>query len=211
MDDRDEALAYAAANFTDVNEAFIQKLLELAEGIRDAAAVDLGTGPADIPIRLSILRPQWKITAVDGAPAMLELAKVRLHTAGVAERVNLVLADAKSLPFPDDSFQVIVSNSLLHHVSDPMALWREIGRIAAPGALLCLRDLLRPESESQAKALVTQHAGTESALLQEEFYRSLLAAYTPDEVAEQLRQVGLGNLTVAPVSDRHFDVYGRIG
>ena len=57
--------------------------------------------------------------------------------------------------------------------------------------------------------LVAEHAGDESALLQEEFYRSLLAAYRPDEVRAQLAEAGLANLEVAAVSDRHLDVWGQ--
>ena len=67
MDDRAEAEAYAAADFSGVNAAFAERLAELAVAIDNAEALDLGTGPADIPIRVARLKPGWRITAVDAA------------------------------------------------------------------------------------------------------------------------------------------------
>ena len=65
-----------------------------------------------------------------------------------------------------------------------VALWREIRRLGSAGAWVLLRDLARPASLAHAAAIVQEYARHESVLLQEEFYRSLLAAYTPDEIAE---------------------------
>ena len=53
MDDKAEAEAYARADFAEVNDAFVDRLLELAGPRETAAAVDLGTGPADIPIPMA--------------------------------------------------------------------------------------------------------------------------------------------------------------
>jgi hypothetical protein len=61
-----------------------------------------------------------------------------------------------------------------------------------------------------ARRVVELYAESESKLLQEEFYRSLLAAFRPDEVRQQLDEAGLPALTVQPVTDRHFDVFGVV-
>ena len=73
-----------------------------------------------------------------------------------------------------------------------------------------LRDLARPENPEAARAIVERHSGDESALLQEEFYRSLLASYAPDELRVQLSRAQLGSLRVEMASDRHLDVFGRL-
>src|SRR5205823_1087667 len=80
----------------------------------------------------------------------------------------------------------VICNSVLHHMPDPSPLWHEIKRLAAPNGLIFVRDLRRPESDEVAKQLVQQHAANEPPLLQEEFHRSLLAAFTPDEIRKQL-------------------------
>jgi ubiquinone/menaquinone biosynthesis C-methylase UbiE len=210
MDDAGEAQAYAEADFNDVNQAFAERVVEHAGPAARREAADLGTGPGDISILIARLRPGWHITAIDAAPAMLALARAAIDRAGLGGAITLLHADAKATALPGGAFDLIFSNSLLHHVTDTASLWREIRRIARPRASFFMRDLARPASSEQARALVEQHAGTESALLREEFYRSLLSAYTVDEIGAQLAEAGLSGLSVRMVTDRHLDVFGRL-
>ncbi len=208
MNDDAEAEAYAQADFAEVNQAFADRLVSLAGLARSARAVDLGTGAADIPIRVVRALPGWHIVAVDAAPTMLRLARAAVEQARVADRIELVLADAKDTGLAAQSFDVIFSNSILHHVTAADRLWSEVARLARPGALVFLRDLARPDSLEAARAIVSRYAGGESALLQEEYLRSLRSAYTPAEVREQLNRAGLHTLHAAMSSDRHFDIFG---
>lgn len=210
MDLQDEVEVYAKADFAAVNDAFVSRLLELAGAREQAVSADLGCGPCDIPIRVAGARPHWRITAVDASAPMLETARQAVASAGLAQAISLVLADAKGSDLPSAAFDIVFSNSLLHHVSSPARFWDEVRRIAKAGGLVFVRDLFRPEDEEQARRLVAQHAGSEPALLQEEFYRSLLSAYTLDEIQTQLKEAGLAGLSVAQVSDRHMDIFGSI-
>lgn len=207
MDLAEEAKAYADADFADVNAAFVERLAELAGPRETALALDLGTGPADIPLRLWRRRPGWKIVAADVSRAMLELARAPLTSAGAA--VWLVEQDSKGAPFKDGAFDVVFSNSILHHISDTGRFWGEVRRVCRPDTLLFLRDLARPDSEEAAWAIVERYSGKESDLLKEEFYRSLLSAYGVEEVRAQLAEAGLGGLRVETVTDRHLDIFGR--
>lgn len=209
MDLPEEARAYADADFSEVNEAYVERLIERF-GVVEAEVVDLGTGPADIPVRIAVRRPGWRITAVDASEAMLAIASGNVRRAGLESRIRLVQADAKGTGLAADSFDLILSNSILHHVADPARFWREVRRLARPGARLFLRDLVRPDSTKAAAEIVEKYAGGESALLRAEFYRSLRAAYTPGEVQGQLEAAGLGSLGVARSSDRHLDVWGTM-
>lgn len=209
MDLADEADAYAKADFAEVNDAFVTRLLDLLPtGV--GAVLDLGTGPADIPIRLLGRRPDLRVVAVDASPAMLGHGLAASRAAGLQRRLELVVSDATGLPWADGHFEAICSNSLLHHVDEPLAMWAEVRRVAAEGATIFFRDLARPADEQAARSIVERYAGSESALLQEEYYRSLLAAYTPEEVRDQLAAVGLAGLDVRMVTDRHLDVVGRV-
>jgi ubiquinone/menaquinone biosynthesis C-methylase UbiE len=210
MDLPSEAQAYAAADFSDVNQAFVNRLIELTGPLPTATAIDLGTGPGEIPLRLWKARPGWNITALDASQAMLDIAMPLIRKAGAEQKIKLLLADAKQTGLPAQHFDVIFSNSILHHVSDAIAFWRELARIGRQESILFLRDLARPADVAEAKAILKKHTLGESDLLKEEFYRSLLAAYTVEEVKQQLAAIGLGNLSVAKSSDRHFDVWGRL-
>lgn len=204
MELAEEAEAYCRADFSEVNAAFVERLLDLSPET-EATALDLGCGPADIPARLASMRPGWRVLGVDGSRAMLRHARYSTPRG----RVHLIQADAKDLPFPDAAFDVVFSNSLLHHVADPVRLWQEMRRIAKPGARIFARDLFRPRSEEAAREMVFRYAAHESHLLQEEYFRSLLSAYTPDEIRGQLKAAGLGAFEVVRVTDRHVDVIGR--
>jgi len=208
MDLDAEVRAYACADFAEVNAAFVERLLAVAGPRSAVQAVDLGTGPGDIPLRVASARPGWRITAVDASEAMLRWARSAVVRAGVADRIRLVRADAKTLPFAAGTFDVVFSNSILHHLSSPERLWSEIRRVGRPGAAVFVRDLARPADAKTAWQIVRQYAARESSLLQEECYRSLRAAYQPDEVRDQLRAAGLRTLEVANVTDRHLDVFG---
>ncbi len=209
MDIPAEADAYARADFSQVNAAFVDRLLELAGDCEEALCVDLGCGPADIPIRLARRKPFWRILAVDASEPMLAWARSAIAKEELEDRIRLIQADAcgeQECPACD----VVCSNSIVHHVEDPLAFWRQLAGWGKPGSLVLVRDLFRPESLEEARRIVQVQAGEESQLLQEEFYRSLLAAYTPEEIRRQLDRSGLENLQVRKVSDRHVDVWGRL-
>ncbi len=210
MDDPEEARAYAQADFNEVNEAFVARLLAFETREERLRVLDLGCGPGDMVWRAALTRPQWRLTGLDASRAMLRHAATDARVQTVHHPAAWVISDAKRTPFPKATFDLVFSNSILHHMGQPEDLWREVRRLAMPGARILFRDLMRPASEAAAQALVSRYAGNESKLLQEEFYRSFLSAFTLEEVREQLQGTGLEPLRVEAVSDRHLDVWGRL-
>jgi SAM-dependent methyltransferase len=218
MDDAAQAEAYAHADFAEVNAGFVARLLAQAPALGvdgPAAVADLGCGPGDIAVRLCLARPGLEVTAVDGAAAMLAHARGAVEAAGLGDRIHLVCATLPGAPLPARGFDAVVSNSLLHHLHDPGVLWRELARIGRPGAEVLVVDLARPASRDAADALVAQYAAGEPEVLRRDFFNSLLAAFTPDEVRAQLAACDLApgldrHLAVEPTSDRHLAVFGRL-
>ncbi len=109
---------------------------------------------------------------------------------------------------PDAPFDTVISNSLLHHLKAADALWEEIKRVAKPGAQVFVMDLMRPATEDQARWMVDAYAAGEPEVLRHDFFHSLKAAYTLDEVQAQLQAADLAHLEVAASSDRHIIVFG---
>ena len=161
--------------------------------------VDLGCGPADIPVRFARSLPGYSITAVDGSEAMVSLAQQAVIAAGVTDRVQVRRARLPMLPLPLQSFDAVVSNSLVHHMPDPFVFWNELVRLGKPGATVLIMDLFRPESPERARAIVESYAAQEAPVLKEDFYNSLCAAFTLREVRSQIRSRGLGGLVGARV------------
>ena len=214
MDDDSEAVAYEEGDFRRVNSNFVRRLLRAVDA-DSGRALDLGTGPAEIPVLFCERAPNWRVTAVDASPAMLELARRKVADAGLSGRIRLREADAKTLAGLRGGFDLVFSNSLLHHLHDPIPFWRQVRRCARRGGQVVIQDLRRPASRREAEALVRRHAADDSPLLRQLFHQSLLAAFTPAEVREQLREAGWNargcqELAVRATTDRHLVISGGI-
>lgn len=212
MDTTEQALAYAAADFAASNTLFMELLRQLDPGPLDGArALDLGCGPADIVMRFLRAYPKAHCDALDGSRPMLDLAQSALDALpGLAPRCRLLCDSLPSAQLPADHYDLILSNSLLHHLHDPQVLWRTVEECARPGALVLIMDLMRPASPGWVEALVETYTPGEPEILREDFRNSLYAAFEPQEVVAQLAAAGLDSLEVGVVSDRHLAVMGRL-
>jgi ubiquinone/menaquinone biosynthesis C-methylase UbiE len=212
MDEPEQARAYAAADFAEANQRFVDRALPVLASLAEGSIVlDLGCGPADIPIRLARVLPRATFVGVDASPVMLELAHEAVSAAGLGDRITLRQGQLPGLDLAQGTASAIVSNSLLHHLPDPAALWAEVRRLGRPGAPVVVGDLFRPASEDAARAIVKAAAVSDHPLLERDFLASLLAAFTLDEVRAQLRAAGLQRALVAEVvSERHLLVRGRL-
>src|SRR2546425_10639702 len=89
MDDPAQALAYSRADFEKENQGFVDRFAEFYPEFKAGHVLDLGCGPADIPIRLARTLPQCRITGVDGSPPMIALGLEAIRVAGPAGRLTL--------------------------------------------------------------------------------------------------------------------------
>jgi trans-aconitate methyltransferase len=211
MDDHQQAAAYANADFEEPHEQFAT-LFQQAFPNHEFTGVllDLGCGPGDITRRVARRFPKVRIDAVDGAAVMLAEGQRLTSGTNEASRIHYVHGLLPGCQLPQQHYDGIFSNSLLHHLADPMVLWHSVKDHAKAGTPVFVMDLLRPDSKQTAKQLVEQYAADEPAVLKEDFYNSLLAAFEIDEVRQQLTECGLQHLQVGQVSDRHLTVSGYI-
>jgi SAM-dependent methyltransferase len=211
MLDDEQVRAYAAADFSEPNGRFVtlvgERLVDLPLRGR---ALDLGCGPADLTIRLARALPEWTIAGIDGSEPMLALGRAAVALAGLEARVRLHRVLLPNAVPEHGSYDLVVSNSLLHHLDDPRVLWDAIREAVARGGSILVMDLVRPASREEAEALVATHAANELPVLQRDFLNSLCAAYRPEEVGSQLVRAGLADLRLELFSDRHFAVFGRL-
>ena len=142
--------------------------------------------------------------AADAAGSMLDLAMFNIEVNSLRHRVQLDQIDAKALHYQNGQFGVVMSNSLIHHIPEPIAAMREAVRVTAPGGLLFFRDLLRPESTEQLQQLVETYAGNEEPYAKKMFAESLHAALTLDEIRELISSLGFPSECVQQTTDRHW-------
>jgi SAM-dependent methyltransferase len=210
MDAPAQALAYARADFAAVNQGFVDGFLTTFPGAGHGAVLDLGCGPADIPIRLARVASAVRVIAVDASFEMLRLAREAVARAGLPRRVRLVCARLPALPLGAAAFDAVISNSLVHHLPVPGPFWETVRVRGRPGAAVYVMDLCRPDSAARARAIVEAAAGDEDPILKQDFFNSLLAAFTVDEVRTQLAAAGLAPFTCGMISERHWLVTGRL-
>lgn len=215
MDDPAQAQAYAAANCAPAHDAFVAYFKEYFPAHPVNEVLDLGCGSADVGIRFARAFPACRVTGIDAAPAMLACAAQAVAAAGLPDRMHFVQAYLGATPSPvlaAHRYDTVISNSLLHHLAAPESLWTAIKNCAAASAAVWVMDLRRPRSLAAARALVAQYAHAEPPLFQRDFYNSLLAAYTVEEVAAQIAHAGLReDLRVVAIGDRHWAVFGTLG
>ena len=206
--------AYAAADFSSGDQATIeaiQRLLSRTSPLPpDPLVVDLGCGPGNITLRLAGLFPKARIVGIDGAGSMLAVARERaqqqlLKISFLCQTLQEVL-EGPLLGQAD----LIVSNSLLHHLHKPDLLWMVTRELAAPGCRSLHRDLRRPASDAEIQQLLLKHLPSSPEVLQHDFAASLAAAFEPQEVSAELHRLGLDQMTVSAEDDRYLVVSGLV-
>ncbi len=210
MDEADQARVYAEADFSEANSLFLECFRNLHPSpLEQARILDLGCGPADITLRLAYSYTSCQVDGLDGADAMLEHGRsALLDNPDLAGRVRLIHDRLPSDRLAGRDYDVVVSNSLLHHLPEPGVLWDTVKQCAKPNAAVLVMDLMRPKTETAVDALVETYAMDAPDVLRRDFRNSLHAAFSLEEVEIQLLDAGLEKLEVDIVSDRHLTVAG---
>ncbi len=196
---------------------YLPALLATVPADRPATILDLATGSGDIP--LAVVR--WarrreraiQIVASDISDEILSTAAGLL--AGCAE-VELARYDARAVPLPDGSFDIVLCALALHHFSprEAAAVLGEMDRLARHGFVL---NDIRRSAPGYLAAWISSRLATRNRLTRHDMPLSVLRAYTPAELAALLAQAGIAGATVArhplfrmtAVRGRRSEVGGR--
>ena len=230
MDTAEEARDYDSMDHASVNARFCDDLLRFATfggkpalgQIVPPRVVDFGTGTALIPIALAGRASGFTIEGIDLSEHMLSLGRSNIARAGLDARVSLAWVDAKGTAYEDGAFGATISNSIIHHIPEPVRCFAEMWRVTARGGLLFVRDLHRPVDHAEVERLVALYAGeppggeprgeppADAARLasfenqRALFQASLCAALTIREVVAMVEPLGVPVSAVKMTSDRHW-------
>ena len=208
MESEQDALEYDAMDFSEVNLAFAERALELTPA--QGRIQDIGTGTARIPIvMMQQAATGISIHAIDLSPEMLKVARNNVDDHGLGGRISLQRVDAKELPFADGEFDMVISNSVVHHVPDPSTFFAELIRVVRTGGGIFVRDLMRPGSAGEVDLLVSTYAGDADAYQQKLYRDSLHASLTIPEVTSYVAKAGITGAQVEQSSDRHWSLERR--
>ena len=218
MDSPADAHEYNEMDHSEVNERFVSDLLEFLQQVDSLSdrlptdsesedwidVLDMGTGTALIPVELCQRHPAFRVMAIDMAVSMLDLAQFNVESESLAHRIQLEQIDAKSMGFDNEMFDVVMSNSIIHHLPEPAGCLEEMLRVTATGGALFVRDLMRPADQETLEQLVKTYAGDATEYCQRLFRESLHAALSLEEIQTQVQQLGFDSSTVTATSDRHW-------
>ena len=192
MADTDEVEAYASAAaqayLDSIDNTLVEQVISL--GPWSVRLLDLGTGPGGLPLKIAHRSPNLCVVGIDRSLNMIRAARRAAAEQKLDARAHFFVGDAKWLCFPDSSFDLVLANSLLHHLSDPVAAFDEIARVVKPGGSVLMRDLRRP-SRLVFPFHVRWHGRYYSGLMKKLYVDSVRAAYTAEELADLLRRSAL--------------------
>lgn len=110
-------------------------------GFSSGKILDVGCGFGGTLLYLLKEFPEAVGVGIELSEPLLALAAETAEAQGVADRVTFEKADAQEIPYPDDSFDVVISTNVVHHVDNPVAMLREITRVLAPEGMLYIADI----------------------------------------------------------------------
>ena len=210
--------AYADADFSKSDSMVVKGLVRYLKKIRKTLnnsdlILDVACGPGNISERIAQNWPFVKVVGIDGSKEMLNKAEKKLRK-NFTKNLSYELIEINSIATGDKHFplkaDVLVSNSALHHFHDPQRFWGALKKIGKKKCIHVHRDLIRPSSEEKVFELKEKHLPTAPEILKKDFYASLKASFTVDEVKQQLVKSGLSQLEVFQVDELYFEIIGCV-
>ena len=145
---------------------------DLAQG---DIVLDLGSG-GGIDVILSARRvgPTGRAYGLDMTDEMLELARANAAQAGVTN-VEFLKGHIESIPLPDATVDVVISNCVINLSTDKAAVLREVGRVLRPSGRFAVSDVIAdPDMDDATKADIDQWTGCIAGALTRHIYTDLL-------------------------------------
>lgn len=175
----------------------------IASGISNGDLLEIGPGPGYIGLELAKKIHPKSLTGCEISLAMIKTAKKNAADYGIA--ASYVHGNAMEMPFPDETFDSVISNGSLHEWESPIRVFNEIYRVLRRGGRYCITDMRRDVGLFKTKMI---YHSTKPVEMRPGFLSSLGAAYTPSEITELLRNSAL---TGASVKSEFFGlcIYGE--
>lgn len=180
----------------------LRRVCEAANVAPNERVLDIGTGTGALALTLAQQLHRGHLVGIDPTPEMLRRAEENAKSAGMTERIEFHCCQAEALPFPDASFDVVVSSIAMHHTNVPKSL-AEIVRVLKPGGRLAIADMAsNTKWESTLGFLVVPLLALYYLITKRSFtmMRAELAAYKQlykkEDWETMLQELGLSSVIV---------------
>jgi ubiquinone/menaquinone biosynthesis C-methylase UbiE len=132
-----------------------------ALSLTQGKVLDVGTGPGTLVREIALRLPGLQVYGIDLSEDMIGLARTHARREHLEERVQFASGDVAHLPYPDQSFDVVVSTISMHHWAELEQPLRELYRVLRPGGQVWIYDFRFVKARTVERALAsTPFAGT---------------------------------------------------
>lgn len=142
-----QADAYAAnSSLTDPEK--VERLVEASNAHSDARVLEVATGPGHVSFGFAGISDE--VIGIDITEAPLEIAHEKKQERDI-DNIEFVKGDAEDIPFPDDSFDVVVCRLALHHTEHPTKVIQQMVRVCRPNGTVAIDDLVVSEYSERSE------------------------------------------------------------
>ena len=221
MEEKEQVISYDEADFSEgevnlinqINYYLLRKNISLGE--KDLI-VDLGCGPGNISEKLAIKWPNTEVVGIDGSKEMILRAEYNKSISKNQKKLKNLryicsdIKDIKSNSLLKKRISLLVSNSLIHHITNLEDFFNTIKSLSSNITVNFHKDLKRPSSEKSALELKAQCSKKYNEILTNDYYASLRASYTFKELKNFTLENNLSSLEVFEDGDKYLIVYGNV-
>lgn len=157
--------------------------------------LEVGCGTGRISTGVAKYTDGITVKGVDLSTNMLKVAEKVAREEKVSDKVSFAEADAKALPFDDNSFDAVFCHNMLHHIPEPLPVLKEMARVVKKDGAFLVRDLVR-KPPLIAGLHVNTFGLTYNRLMKKEYLDSIRAAFSEDEFKEFVNSIGLDGVRI---------------
>jgi len=134
---------------------------DIAPVLSEGKVLDAGTGPGTLARDIARSLPRLQVYGIDLSEDMIRLAREHAKREQLEERVHFDIGNIAHMPYPDQSFDLVVSTISMHHWYEIEQPLRDLYRVLRPGGRLWIYDFRLVKVQTVEKALAnTPFVGT---------------------------------------------------
>jgi ubiquinone/menaquinone biosynthesis C-methylase UbiE len=119
----------------------------------EGTVLDVGTGPGRLLLKIHQINPKLRLTGLDISAAMIAKARNNIEASGLSGEIDFMEGNASKLPFPDSSFDCVVSTGSIHHWKNPIDGLNEVYRVLKPSKYALIYDIVSDTPASVMKSV----------------------------------------------------------